>query len=190
VSWLFIFLSFFNVYTIPYSTLIPTEKSMIFKTFWRKKIKQADKTTDIVNTFDSFKYKTAIETRFADFDMMGHVNNAVYFTYMEIARTKYWKQAVQWDWHKTGVVIAKALIDYVKPVLLTDRLSMYVRTSRIGKSSFDLEYLLVKLSDGNEVICARGKTVCVAYDYSSKSSAPIPEHEKNKMIIFEQLPAS
>ena len=160
---------------------------MLFKTFWRKKIKQTDKTTDIINTFDRYKYKTTIDTRFADFDMMGHVNNAVYFTYFEVARTKYWKQAIQWDWKKTGVVIAKASIEYLKPVVLADRLSVYVRTSRIGKSSFDLEYLLIKLVDGHEAICAKGKTICVAFDYGNKVSIPIPEHEKNKMIIFEQL---
>lgn len=160
---------------------------MNFKSLWRKKQDQNVKTADIVNNLESFKYKTVIETRFSDFDMMGHVNNAVYFTYMEIARTKYWKQAIQWDWQKTGVVIAKASIDYIEPVLLSDKISMYVRTSRIGNSSFDLEYLIVKLTEGHEVICSKGKTVCVAYNYSTKNTTPIPEHEKNKMIIFEQL---
>lgn len=162
---------------------------MIFKTFWRNKNKKQDKTTDIINTLDSFKYKTVIETRFADFDMMGHVNNAVYFTYMEIARTKYWTQAINWDWKKTGVVIAQASLDYVLPVFIADKISMYVRTSRIGNSSFDLEYLLVKTTHGKEEICSRGKTVCVAFDYSIKSKAPIPVQERDKMISFEQLDA-
>lgn len=160
---------------------------MIFKTIWHKKPKQQDKTTESINQLDSFKYKTSLETRFADFDMMGHVNNAVYFTYMEIARGKYWKQAIQWDWQKTGVVIANASLDYLRPILVDDKISMYVRTSRIGKTSFDLEYLLVKLKDGDEIICNRGKTVCVAFDYTTRTSTPIPEHERNKMLIFEQL---
>lgn len=160
---------------------------MIFKTLWRNKSKVEDKKADIINQLDSFKYKTAIETRFADFDMMGHVNNAVYFTFMEIGRSKYWKQAIQWDWKKTGVVIASASLNYITPVLIDDKISLYVRTSRIGTSSFDLEYLLVKLTNGDEVVCSRGKTVCVAYDYERQISVPIPEHEKNKMIIFEQL---
>ncbi|RZL14136.1 MAG: acyl-CoA thioesterase, partial [Pedobacter sp.] len=64
---------------------------------------------------------------------------------------------------------------------------MYVRTSRIGTSSFDLEYLLVKIKDGKEVVCSKGKTVCVAFDYQTQSSTPIPESEKSKMLIFEQL---
>lgn len=160
---------------------------MIFKTFWRNKTIKQDKTTDIVNQIDSFKYKTNVETRFADFDMMGHVNNATYFTYMEIARAKYWKQAIHWDWKKTGVVIAQASLEYITPIFLEDKISMYVRTSRIGKSSFDLEYLLIKMEHGKEVICSKGKTVCVAFDYEAKISTPIPEEEKNKMILFEQL---
>jgi acyl-CoA thioester hydrolase len=160
---------------------------MIFKTFWRNKTIKQDKTTDVVNQIDSFKYKTNVETRFADFDMMGHVNNATYFTYMEIARAKYWKQAIQWDWKKTGVVIAQASLEYITPIFLEDKISMYVRTSRIGRSSFDLEYLLIKMEHGKEVICSKGKTVCVAFDYEAKVSTPIPEEEKNKMILFEQL---
>ncbi len=160
---------------------------MIFKTFWRTKTKQQDKKADTVNQLDSFKYKTSIETRFTDFDMRAHVNNAMYFTYMEIARTKYWKQAVQWDWKKTGVVIASASLTYILPIVMEDKVSMYVRTSRIGTSSFDLEYLIVKLVNGKEEICSKGKTTCVAYDYQTKASTAIPEHEKNKMVLFEQL---
>ncbi|MGY4384958.1 acyl-CoA thioester hydrolase [Pedobacter sp. UYP24] len=160
---------------------------MILTTFWRKKTKSTDKKTDIINPFDSFQFKTTIETRFADFDMMGHVNNAVYLTYMEIARTKYWTSAIKWDWKRTGVIIAKASLDYIVPVLQGDNIHMYVRTSRIGTSSFDLEYLLVKIKDGQEIICSKGKTICVAFDYQTKSSTPIPESEKNKMLVFEQL---
>lgn len=160
---------------------------MNFKTFWRNKSKIQDKKADIINHLDSFKYKTEIETRFADFDMFGHVNNAVYFTYLEVARSKYWNVAIKWDWKKTGVVIAQASLDYIVPILIEDKISMYVKTSRIGNSSFDLEYLLVKQINGKEVACSKGKTVCVAFDYHTKAAAPIPEHERARMISFEQL---
>lgn len=160
---------------------------MIFKTFWRKNKIQQDKTSDLSYQLDSFKYKTTIETRFADFDMMGHVNNAVYFTYLEIARTKYWYHAIKWDWKKTGVVIAKASLEYIAPILIDDKVSIYVRTSRIGKSSFDLEYLIVKTIHNKEIICSKGITVCVAFDYTDQASTNIPENERSKMLVFEQL---
>jgi acyl-CoA thioester hydrolase len=160
---------------------------MIFKTFWHRKEKQTDKKAEDVSKLMDFKYKTVIETRYADFDMIGHVNNAVYFTYMEIARTKYWQQAILWDWEQTGVVIARASIDYILPVFPKDKISIYVRTSRIGNSSFDLEYLVVKHVNAKEITCAKGKTVCVAFSHTGKNAVPIPETEKLKMITFEQL---
>lgn len=160
---------------------------MIFKTFWRKNEKTEDKKSELEIKTDIFKYRTDLEMRFTDLDMMGHVNNAVYFTYMEIGRTKYWKQAIHWDWKKTGVVMGKASITYIKPLHLGDKISMYVRTSRIGNTSFDLEYLIVKMQNGEEIICSKGKTVCVVYDYETKSPISIPANERNKMIEFEQL---
>ncbi len=160
---------------------------MILKTLWQRLNKKTDKKSDIINTSDNYKYKTVIETRFADFDMMGHVNNATYFTFLEIARAKYWNYAIKWDWKKTGVVIASASLDYILPIFLEDNISINVRTSRIGRSSFDLEYLIVKLVDGKEEVCATGKTTCVAFDYATKRSFPIPEDEKARMVSFEQL---
>ena len=157
------------------------------KTLSQSKTNTADKKSAIHFNIDTFKYKTAIETRFADFDMMGHVNNAVYFTYLEIARTKYWKQAIGWDWEKTGVVIAQAELDYILPVFLKDQISIYVRTSRIGRSSFDLEYLIVKQQGNTEQVCASGKSVCVAFDYQQQQATAVPADERLKMETFEQL---
>ena len=161
---------------------------MFFKTFWRKKEKQTDKKSHKLCNTDSFKYKTTIEMRFTDLDLMGHVNNAVYFTYMEIGRAKYWEHAIKWNWHKTGVIIGQASIDYIAPIFLEDKISMYIRTSRIGNTSFDLEYIIVKNLNGKETICSKGKTICVAFDYSTKKPTTIPNNEREKMISFEQLP--
>ncbi|RZL18958.1 MAG: acyl-CoA thioesterase [Pedobacter sp.] len=156
------------------------------KTIWRSEPIKVDKKSEFSSIHD-FKYKTRIDVRFQDFDMMGHVNNAVYFTYMEIGRTKYWTQAINWNWAKTGVIIGSASIKYIKPVHANETLNMYVRTSRIGSSSFDLEYLLTKVSGGQEEICSQGKTTCIAFDYGKKQSVPVPSIERNKMIEFEQL---
>jgi acyl-CoA thioester hydrolase len=154
-----------------------------------QEILELDNMSDVITEMDTFKYKTTIEMRFADFDMMGHVNNSVYFSYMEVGRIKYWRHAIKWDWKKTGVVIGTASIRYILPIFLEDTIQMYVRTSRIGKSSFDLEYLIVKLVHGKEVICSKGMTSCVAFDYTLKQATPIPQKERAKMIAFEQLEA-
>ncbi|WP_410221629.1 acyl-CoA thioesterase [Pedobacter sp.] len=136
---------------------------------------------------DIFKYKTSVEIRFADLDAFGHVNNATYLTYIEVARTKYWKQMIKWNWKKTGIVIREVNISYIKPIVWGDKIFIYVRTSKVGNSSFDIEYKIVKKEKEGEILCSIAKTICVAIDLKSKTSTPIPETERHRMMEFEQL---
>ena len=61
-----------------------------------------------------------------------------------------------------------------------------MRTTRIGTSSFDVTYVLVKLTPDGEEICTTGKTVCISYDYSANKSVPIPVAERQRMIDFDE----
>lgn len=132
-----------------------------------------------------FKYKISIPIRFSDMDMFGHANNAVYLTYFEQARSNYWKDIIQWDWKTTGIIFAKAEVDYLKPILLDDEIYAYVRTTRLGKSSFDIEYLLVAENDKTQVLKTIGKTTQVAIDYQINKSVPIPEKQRYNMVTYD-----
>jgi acyl-CoA thioester hydrolase len=134
-----------------------------------------------------FNYKTVIPTRFPDFDAFGHANNAVYLTYFEIARTNYWREVIQWDFKKVGIIIASAAINYMKPIYQSDEIYSYVRTSYVGNTSFTLEYVLARIKNGAEEICATGSTVCVTYDYKTNQKALIPDYQRAKMLEFEAL---
>ena len=138
-------------------------------------------------SLDDFKYKTAIPIRFSDMDLFGHANNAVFLTYFEQARSNYWKEIILWNWDEMGIILAKAEVEFISPVVLTDELFAYVKTSRVGKSSFDIDYILVAENLNNHSIRAKGTTVQVAFDYVSNKPAQIPEIYKNKMIEFDTL---
>ncbi len=140
-----------------------------------------------MQNFSDYNYKTIIPIRFADIDSFGHVNNAVYLTYFEIARSSYWNDVIKWDWNEMGIIIGKAEVNYLKPINLNDEIFAYVKTSRIGKSSFDLSYALVKIENGQEIVCTTGLTVCISYDYNLQKPAPIPEIPKLKMMDFEAI---
>jgi len=133
-----------------------------------------------------YKYKTPISIRFSDMDFYGHANNAVYLTYFEIARSHYWQDIIHWDWNKTGIILGRSEINYLKPVTLNDQIACYVRTTRIGNSSFDVMHVLVKLTDNGEEICTTGKTVCISYDYGTNKSVSIPLKERNSMIEYDE----
>lgn len=139
----------------------------------------AEKLTD-------YKYKTPIAIRFSDIDAVGHVNNAIYLTYFEEARLKYWKDAIEWDWNESGVIVGRSEVNYLKPVMLGDTIACYARTTRIGNSSFDINHVLVRVTEQGEEICTTGKTVCICYDYKANKSMPIPSAERSRMIGYDE----
>ena len=139
----------------------------------------AEKLTD-------YKYKTGIPIRFSDIDAFGHVNNAVYLTYFEIARSNYWKEIIHWDWSRSGIILGRSEINYLKPITINDEIVCYVRTIRIGNSSFDVMHVLAKITPQGEEIVTTGKTVCISYDYSANRSISIPPQERLNMIKYDE----
>ncbi len=130
---------------------------------------------------EGFHFKIQIPIRFADIDALGHVNNAIYLTYFEIARSAYWAEIIEWDWKLFGIIIRKSVVDYLKPIILADEVYAYVRTSKIGNSSFELDYVLVRIVNGSEEICTTGQTLCVSFDYILQKPTQIPEFQRLMM---------
>jgi acyl-CoA thioester hydrolase len=139
----------------------------------------AEKLTD-------YRFRTVIPIRFSDIDAVGHVNNAIYLTYFEIARFAYWKEAVNWNLSEHGVIVGRSEVNYLKPVNLHDQIACYVRVVRIGNSSFDVMQVLVRVTPDGEEICTTGKTVCISYDYKANKSVPIPTAEREQMIAYDE----
>jgi len=133
-----------------------------------------------------YKYKTPIAIRFSDIDAVGHVNNAIYLTYFEVARFNYWREVINWNLRENGVIVGRSEVNYLKPITLEDEIFCYVRVSRIGNSSFDVMHILVRVTPNGEEICTTGKTVCISYDYKANKSVPIPQKERQKIIDYDE----
>jgi acyl-CoA thioester hydrolase len=141
--------------------------------------------------YKNFKHTTPIQIRFSDIDAMGHLNNAIYLTYFEIARVRYLDQIpnIDWDDKRYGLIVAKAEVNFKAPVFLSDIIEVHIRTSHIGTKSFAVEYEMVKvLANGERSIAATGTTVQVAYDYIEHKSVPLLEQWKQFLVDFEQNP--
>lgn len=131
-------------------------------------------------------FTTPIEVRFRDLDAMGHVNNAVFFTYFEEGRKCFFH-------HITGTsgdsafnfILAHICCDYLRPVKLSDRLSLHMRVSDIGRKRFNLEYRLVSVSD-ESCVYARGESVQVCFDYKENKSAEVTETLKEKLLEYTE----
>lgn len=105
-----------------------------------------------------------IQIRFSDCDMMGHVNNACYLNYFELARLHYFGQLLdkKWDWQKQGIILKKNEVEYIKPLYLADEPLIYLFLEHIGTTSFTLAYELHV--EGK--VRTKGSSVIVCYDFS------------------------
>lgn len=136
-------------------------------------------------TRDDFRFCHSLQVRFRDCDPMQHVNNAVYFTYLEQGRFAYWRRVVGvLDRDERSFIIARASCDYRSPALAGEWLDVWLRTSSIGRSSFVLDYEVLSGEDGRMV--ATAQTVQVTYDYVANRSRPVPDELVEKLERFEE----
>ena len=129
---------------------------------------------------EGFPFVHREPVRFSDLDGMGHVNNAVYSTYLEQARLA-WFGAKQLgaddEMPLRDVILARTEIDFRSPLQYAETVEIGVRPSRLGTKSFELEHEL--RVDGRVV--AEAKCVLVGYDYERAQSAPIPERWRRRL---------
>lgn len=112
-----------------------------------------------------------IQVRFADCDLMGHVNNAVYLSYFELARMHYFEHLLgaQWDWKKHGVLLRKNEVEYFRPVFLHDTPEITVFTEHIGTRSCTLAYEL----HVGDTLCTTGRSVLVSFDATTMQTTEL-----------------
>lgn len=135
-------------------------------------------------TDDLFRFSTTVEVRWRDLDPMGHVNNAVYFTYLEQARSHYLREVGLLPGAPSGMgfILAEASCQFKAPLELGERVTIHIRVSQLRNSSFIFEYR-AEAEDGRLVATAR--TVQVCYDYQARRSFPIPDDWRQAVIAYE-----
>jgi acyl-CoA thioester hydrolase len=117
---------------------------------------------------EGFDFVHRETVRFRDVDAMGHVNNAVFLTYLEEARIAF---LLPLGAEVTHMILARVEIDFRAPLRMGDEIEIGVRPSELGTKSFELEY---EVRSGDRV-AAEAKTVIVSFDYESGRSIELPE---------------
>jgi acyl-CoA thioester hydrolase len=132
-----------------------------------------------------------IQVRFRDCDAMGHVNNAVYLTYLEEARFYHWRASGLAERRLDsapaaggapgdipGVIVARVEIDYRRAAKHHDVLRVHLGVAAVGRTSFTYEYEIV---DAADVLIASAKTVIVRFDYAAGRPVPISDDIKQAL---------
>ena len=129
--------------------------------------------TDLSN----FNFHFPLQLRWQDLDALGHVNNAVFVTYFEVARGYYMPTACPgWDWQKHMFLIANVEVHFRKELLLlAKKPTVHMRTSQLGTKSFVLEYVITSEKDGETIIHCDGITTQVMFDMQTRKTKPIDD---------------
>lgn len=115
---------------------------------------------------------------------MGHVNNAVYATYLEQARVEYFAEVLGRSLDTTASVLASLSIDYRAPVELDQgSVTVAVDVPELGTSSIPMEYEIRT----EEEIAATADTVQVLYDAENEESRPIPSDWRGTIESYHNL---
>jgi acyl-CoA thioester hydrolase len=140
--------------------------------------------TPSVSGWENGWYVVPHEVTWQDLDAMGHVNNAVYFTYFEWARTKYWLEMVgAIDPASIAFIVARAECDFRRELKLMDLAHIRVRVSEMRNSSLDFVYEVANATTGE--IAATGKVVVVSFSWTEKRKRPIPDELRARIEAFQ-----
>lgn len=144
----------------------------------------------------AFRYRHPIEIRYGDTDALGHVNNAVYLSYFEMARGGYYTEVVGHPFNtgpeadKRTFVVAEARITYRQPAFFGEPLACAVRVGWVSRSAFSLQYRVEVAASaiGRERVIADGSTVQVFYDLLRQRPMRMPADLLADLTAYEGRP--
>ena len=135
---------------------------------------------NLLVSIKEFPFHHNIQTRWKDMDSFGHINNAVYLTYIEDARTSFFKRWNLKDQSKS-VIVASIKIYYISQIKHPSKLIIGSKISRIGNSSFDILSGIFADKQRNPAVISL--VTCVCYDYEKSTSVEIYDEIKNDYLI-------
>lgn len=129
-------------------------------------------------------HKILAQLRFNDIDILGHLNNTVYFSLYDLGKAKYMEEAGLRQAGPTPPtsVIADVHCSYLKPVFFGDEIYIHTWCEEIGDKSFVLEQ---EMRDASGDVRSRCRTVMVYIDPATGRSASVPQAFRDKINAFE-----
>jgi acyl-CoA thioester hydrolase len=92
---------------------------------------------------DGFPFSCPIQVRWRDLDAFGHVNNATFASYLEMARTVVWTSLFgSRDALGIPFFVRRLEIDFRRPISLDDEVRVWLRVGEIRGASFVFEYVV------------------------------------------------
>jgi acyl-CoA thioester hydrolase len=123
-------------------------------------------------------HRTDIQTRFGDTDALGHINNASFAAYAEVARLDFLRR--QLGSSVTSLILASLYIDYRKQVAWDEHVHIDTSVEKLGKSSMTI----VQTVFANDIAAADVRSVVVHFDYSAGKSRELTPEMRSALERF------
>ncbi len=126
-----------------------------------------------------------VEVEFRHLDPMGHVNHAVFFTYMESARVRYFTKFFEGVSSPLDMplILAEACCTYRSPAYFGEPLVVGCGIVSFGRKSFRMAF---RIDGDDDRLVARGHSVIVMYDYGTAGTILVPDAFKEQVNEFQK----
>ena len=132
-----------------------------------------------------FHCRLPLQLRFNDVDVLGHVNNTVYFSFYDTGKAFYFTQVNghAMDWRHVDTVIANIDCAYIAPIYYGENIEVLTTCVSVSEKSFKLLQMIRERKTGQaKSVC---ETVMVSFDPSTGSAVPLSEEWKRQMCEYE-----
>lgn len=124
-----------------------------------------------------------------ELDALGHVNHTRFLVWMESARMALFERVgLVWDGQPShGPILARIEVDYLAPVHFPANIRVGAWVSRIGNTSFVINYDVHASNGQSETLVARGTSVIVTYDYTEGRKCVLPDDLRSGLERLVEL---
>lgn len=128
-----------------------------------------------------YTYSIELEPQYRDLDPNGHVNQAVYSSYCEQARTKYWEEVIGQRHDLAEVALVRSEMEFSAEIQLGETVTVSQRIDELGETSIPISYELRT----NGETTATSSVVLLSYDRENRAPAPIPDQWRDAIVGYE-----
>ncbi|MBD5200049.1 MAG: acyl-CoA thioesterase [Bacteroides sp.] len=134
-----------------------------------------------------FYHSYPLQMRFNDIDMVGHLNNSIYLSFLDLGKIHYFKAVMgnQVSWEHIPVVVVNININFYSPTYLEEEIEVVTAVYAISEHSFKMEQRIINRQTG-DIKCV-ANTVMAGFDPKTAKGAPIDPVWANAIKEFEGL---
>lgn len=129
------------------------------------------------------KHESNLKVRFAETDLLGHVNNSSYFIYLEQGRIDFFQDlemdSQENDWN---FILASIKCDFLRQAFFNQKLTITTQVGRIGNKSFQLVQTVCDSDTGEKI--AHSDSAIIYFDFEKQASEPLPQHLRENLRYY------